>query len=145
MASLPIQQITRSRYSRNIRFEDPITSYDNVDAYAMNIMMLKVVPSCMHAFTHASRCVEDQSPVEMTVGPESAMMVVLFIVGIVQHELQAAFDRSYVRGRNHSKVRAIDLSGVAEVHSLEDLSADTVPRASKLSSHKWTPLPLADG
>ena len=38
-----MQQITRSRYSPNIKFEDPITSFNNIDGYTFNIFLLKAL------------------------------------------------------------------------------------------------------
>lgn len=45
-----LQEITRSRYSPTIRFEDPITSYNNIDGYVFNINLLRVSSVALHAF-----------------------------------------------------------------------------------------------
>lgn len=44
-----LQEITRSRYSPTIRFEDPITSYNNIDGYVFNINLLRVSSVALHA------------------------------------------------------------------------------------------------
>ena len=37
-----VQEITRARYSPTIKFEDPITAYNDVDGYIFNINLLRV-------------------------------------------------------------------------------------------------------